>query len=299
MRVTILGGGTLGRVLGVRLARAGVDVTFVVRTPLASRLTIERVDNDESLTQDSIVQSADLPKSADVILVCLPAEAMDEEMLARLARATSPIVTLFPLLPNSWSRIAEALGDRVVPGVPGVIGYVREDGIVRYWLPRVAPTSIDASGRELGALIDALVRSGLPAKFSANVARDNQVVTATLLPMVMGLAGKGSVSAAMDDDGLVALVLAAMTETELLARDLGPAPPWLGLLTKFIGPRILKVGVGIAERTSAEALRYVDVHFGNTRIPSARALADEALAVCKARGIPTTSLTELRARMPA
>lgn len=298
MRVVILGGGTVGRVLGVRLAHTGVAVTFVVRTPLPSRLTIERVDNDESLTQDPVTQSADLPESADVILVCLPAEAMDEEMLARLVRATCPIITLFPLLPNSWSRIADALGDRAVPGLPSVIGYVREDGIARYWLPRVVPTSIDSSANDLSALIDALTRSGVPAELSHTTARDNQVVTATLLPMAMGLAVRGSVSAAMDDDDLLALVFHAMTEMELLARDLGPAPPWLGMLTKFIGPRMLKVGVGIAERTSAEALRYVDVHFGKSRVPSTRALADETLAVCKSRNISMTSFAALRARMP-
>lgn len=298
MRVTILGAGTLGRVLGVRLAHAGVQVTFVVRTPLPSRVTIERVEHD-ALSHGPVAQSQELPDSADALLVCLPAEAMDDAMLARIAKVSAPIVTLLPLLPSSWSRISDTLGDHVVAGIPGITGYVRDDGVARYWLPRSAPTLLDASNVDSRDLVAALVRSGVPTEVAPNVARDNQVVTATLLPMAMGLAVAGTVAGAMGDEELVSLVLDAMGEAELLARDLGPSPSWLGLLTKFIGPRMLKVGVGIAERGAPEALHYVDLHFGKGRVGSTRALADEALAVCQSRNIERSALARLRARMPS
>jgi ketopantoate reductase len=297
MRVTIVGAGTLGRVLGVRLARVGVEVSFVVRKPLSDTIVIERVDSNERLELDAVVQSTQHPPNADVVLVCLPAEAMTDAVLEQLAGVAAPVVTLLPLLPQSWARISEALGDRVSAGVPGITGYVRDDDVVRYWLPRVASTSIDGSD-DLQPLIAMLNKAGIPAEFVAGVARSNQVVTATLLPMAMGLAARHTIGAALDDDAFVTLVLDAMVESGRLAADLGAPPTWLGLLAKFIGPRMLKVGVGIAERSAKESLHYVEVHFGQSRVESTRALANELLSVCRERGMTTTSLAELVTRIP-
>lgn len=298
MRVAIVGGGTLGRVLGVRLAHAGATVSFTVRTPLPERLIVERVDADERLELDAFVQSSELPDRADVVLVCLPAEAVDEATLERLGRMSAPlVVTFLPLLPKSWARISEALGDRGIAGIPAVTGYVRDDGVVRYWLPRTPSTRLD-SDDALVELLETFQRAGLRAEVSRGVANENQVVTATLLPMAMALAAAGTIARALDDEALVTLALDAMNESAVLAQDLGTAPAWLSLLTKFIGPRMLKVGVGIAGHSAPESLHYVDVHFGKSRVASTRALADEALAICRERGIGTSSLTELRARMP-
>ncbi len=296
MRVTIVGAGTLGRVLGVRLARAGAEISFVVRAAVPTQLIIERVDVSERMELTGVVQSQELPAASDVVLVCLPADAMTDALLDRLSRASTPVVLLLPLLPKSWARIGEALSDRGSAGIPGVMGYVRADGVVRYWLPRPAPTTFDASGN-LTALSSLLESAGVPSEDAPNVASLNQVVTATLLPMAMGLAAGRTIARVLEDDEFLALVLAAMLESEKLAETLGTAPSWLGLLTKFIGPRMLKVAVGIGERTSQETLHYIEEHFGRTHRSSTVVLADELISLCAERNLATHALAALRARM--
>jgi len=80
LKVAILGAGALGRVYGVRLAQAH-DVTFVMKkTHEQEPFQIERVDSEESHTLEEPVCAHAVPAEANIVLVCVRAEQLDEAL---------------------------------------------------------------------------------------------------------------------------------------------------------------------------------------------------------------------------
>lgn len=287
----------MGRVLGVRLARAGARVTFMARRPLPDPVAIERVDGGERMELAAPAHATEMPADTGVVLVCLPREALDDALLEKLQGATVPVVWLMPLLPRTWKVIEGALGDRAVAAMLGVTAYVRQDDVVRYWLPRGAPTTFERKDG-MDALLAAFERAGLPSEMAERVLGSNQAVTATFLPMAMALAHKHTIDAALGDADLLDLTLRAMDESAAYARTLGDAPEWVSLLAKFIGPRMLKIGVGLAERGAPEALHYVEEHFGTSRVRSTQMLGAELAQLCTDAGFQAGAISELASKNP-
>ena len=149
MHAAVIGAGALGRVYGARLAtRGGVGVTFVVRparVATSGKMVLERVDErDDVLVLPAPDYAAEVPAHADVVLVCVRGDQLDAALAALLLRGPDvPAVMMTPMMPADYARMTSALGERVVAAMPGVVAYVRQDDVVRCWLPRMAPTLLD------------------------------------------------------------------------------------------------------------------------------------------------------------
>src|SRR5438874_9980179 len=114
MHVAIVGAGSLGRVYGVRLAiDAAVTVSFVVR-PNRLRdgaMRIERIDRDQKVhALASPARVARVPGDADVALVCVRADQLDDALVALLGESSAPLVMLTPMLPPDAARMKRAFG---------------------------------------------------------------------------------------------------------------------------------------------------------------------------------------------
>jgi 2-dehydropantoate 2-reductase len=323
MHVAIVGAGALGRVYGVRLAlEARVRVTFMTRPERASDTTplaIERVDDRDSvLVLRNAERAAAVPPFADIVLVCVRAEQIDDALFALLKEGEAadakggsagvlpahrpPIVVLTPLLPGDYERMRAALGDRVVAAMPGVVAYVDDRGIGRYWLPRSAPTLIDERAPVLPALhelVHALGRAGMNAHLELGVHETNPATTVTFVPLTMALDVAGGVDALLDDHALVQLAIEATREGAELAAGIGKVAAWASVLVKFVGPTTLKIGVGIARHTSPEAVRYVEEHFGRKLHAQNVRMAEAIVALAEEKGTPRAALSELLARLRA
>jgi 2-dehydropantoate 2-reductase len=324
MHVAIVGAGALGRVYGVRLAlEAHVGVTFLTRpegvsdkTPIA----IERVDDRDSvLVLRNPERVAAVPPFADVVLVCVRVEQLDDGLFALLkegettdtkggsadvltAHRPPPIVVLTPLLPGDYERMRTALGERVVAAMPGVVAYVDDRGIGRYWLPRSAPTLIDERAPitpALHELVRALGRAGMSAHFELRVHETNPATTVTFVPLTMALDVAGGVDALLDDHALVRLAVEAAHEGAELAARLGKVATWASMLVKFVGPTTLKIGVGIARHSSPEAVRYVEDHFGRKLHVQNVRVAETIVRLAEEKGTPHLALSELLERLRA
>jgi 2-dehydropantoate 2-reductase len=307
MHVAIVGAGALGRVYGVRLAAAGTDVTFVVRPSRASdrsAFRIVRVDGDGR--QDDLAEprlSASVP-AADAILVCVRAEQVDAALEGTLgASGDAPVVMLTPLMPAALDALGRALGPRVVAAMPGVVAYVKTGTggeVTRYWLPRVAPTLIDETSPQdprVGALVDALASAQLPARLEPGVRETNPATTVAFIPLAMALDVAGGSDALLADKALLELALAATREGMALSRRIGKSAAWAGLLTRFVGPRTLRIGLALARSRSPEAVAYVEEHFGHKLHGQNVAMAEAMIKLAREKETPHDALDRLLGRL--
>jgi 2-dehydropantoate 2-reductase len=298
MHVAILGAGALGRVYGLRLAKASdVRVTFVVKPEHQDEpFQIERVDGGESHVLEEPARAVGVPDDADIVLVCVRAEQLDES----LASIRVPSVLLTPLMPSDFARLEAALGDKLVAGMPSVVGYTAESGAVRYWLPRAATTLVEHAGPHAGVLQQletALDAVGIEARRESGVQQTNAATTITFLPLTMALAAAGGVSELLADDALTELGLRATEESTAIAETIGTAASWAPMLVKFMGPNVLKMGVAIAEKSAPEALHYVDTHFGRKLRLQAKVMGRQLSDLANAKNLPHESIDALNGRL--
>ena len=305
MHLAIVGAGALGCVYGARLTKKGAGVTLVVRPARVGetkKLRFERVDVDEHL-EWAPERAAAIPGNADVVMVCVRNEQLDDALLALLAAAPEvPVVVMTPMLPQDFARMQKALGERVLSGMPGVVAYENAHGAIRYWLPRSADTLIEET-RPTPEIVAELVReidgAGIAARLELGVHELNPATTVSFLPLVFALDLAGTVDALLEDSALVDLALRGKDEGADLAHTIGRVAGWAGLLLKFAGHMTLKIGIGLARRSSPEAFAYVEEHFGHKLHVQNVAMAEKIVALAEEKGTPREALGELAARLKA
>lgn len=298
MHVAVLGEGALGSVYGVLLAvRGKASLTFVVRRDVRGPITITRADRRaEALTLAEPTRALTVPHGADVVLCTVSALDLDDATLAKLAAPGKPVVMLTPLLPKDFERVHGMLHGQLVAAMPSVVAYRNDEGAIRYWLPRVATTLVEEP-RPLSPVVDELIRdltaSGITARLHAGTQALNVASTVTFLPLACALDAAGSVDGLMRNRELLDLGLAAAKEAQAVVSGEKTAP-WADLLVRFLGPRTLRVGVALARARSAEAIRYVEHHFGSKMHRQNVAMADAITELARERGLPHTSLARLQ-----
>jgi ketopantoate reductase len=269
MHVAIVGAGALGRVYGARLTIAGAAVTFVVRASRAGGhepVRLVRIDGDHAehaIEQPRLATS--VPPESDIVIVCVRAEQIDTDLEALLQPSSVPIVMMTPLMPDVYAGLRSSLGPRVLAAMPGVVAYVTTSGATRYWMPRVAPTLIDEprpANLPVSELVRLLIASGMPVRLELGVSEANPATTVAFIPLAMGLDAAGSIDALLRDRPLLALAIAAAREGLALSGRIGKRATWASFLTRFAGPRTLRLGVALGRRQSPEAVQYVEEHFG-------------------------------------
>ncbi len=301
MRVAVVGAGALGRVYGVRLAAAGHDVTFVVRAARAATprpFVLERANADGRRDRlDAPRLATEVPDDAEAAIVAVRVDHLDGDLSAVLRRAEGvALVVVTPLLPRAKADLDGALGRPVVAAQPGVVAYENDAGVVRYWLPRVAPTRIEASGAPEAVvhLAQALDRAGLPTRLEPGVTQSNPATTATFFPIVLALdAAGGTVDDVLARGDVLDAMFAALRETRALAGRLGTSAPWAGTLARFASPLTLRVGVRLARSMSPEGVAFAERHFGQKTHAQNLAVARALVALLDDARLPRLALARL------
>jgi hypothetical protein len=125
----------------------------------------------------------------------------------------------------------------------------------------------------------------------------NPATTMTFLPLVLLLdAAGGTVELALQQPALVKLALEAMQECSAAARNVGEVPRWAGLLGRFVGPRALRAGVAIAQRTFPESVLFVEKHFGSKTHVQNVLLAREVSSIGEGLGVAMSCTRQLADR---
>ncbi|MFD7627340.1 ketopantoate reductase family protein [Streptomyces sp. NPDC059851] len=153
MRILTVGAGAVGGWFGARLARAGHDVTFLVRPQRAAVLRARglRVSGlgEEIALAPQLVTADELAQTYDLVLLSVKSTALDRAT-KDLAPAVGPRTAILPLLNGMahLDRLADVFGRRaVLGGVAKVVTTLDEHGDI----VRMAPPSAVLTGELDGA----------------------------------------------------------------------------------------------------------------------------------------------------
>lgn len=181
MRILVVGAGATGGLFGSRLATAGRDVTFLVRSGRAELLR-ERGLRVHGAGEDRVIEpkllvTGEIAETYDVILVSVKATGL-ERAIEDFAPAAGPDTLIMPFL--NGMRHLDALdkrfgADRVLGGVVRVQTTVDPDGDIL----RVGPLEdmsygarTGTSPRRLTEVHETLSGAGFPAVLSEHIEAD-------------------------------------------------------------------------------------------------------------------------------
>ncbi|MER6342309.1 MULTISPECIES: ketopantoate reductase family protein [Streptomyces] len=182
MRVLVVGAGAVGGHFGTLLARAGVDVTFLVRGARADRLrsdgiTLVAADGTRTTTSVSTVTAQTLRAPFDVVLLAVKSTAV-AAALEDVAPAVGPETSIVPLL-NGIGHL-DAIGDRfgarhLLGGVCLVATQLDTDGAIRQLTPAASITLGELSGpvtSRVEAITEAFERAPFKTVASTTIEQD-------------------------------------------------------------------------------------------------------------------------------
>jgi 2-dehydropantoate 2-reductase len=172
MRIVVMGAGGTGGYFGAKLARAGVNVTFVARgAHLAAVRAGLRVRSDiegEWTVPAPAVERADGLPPADLVLFCV--KSFDTEAAAEVIRPVVGPATGVLSIQNgvdNEDRLAAQLGaGHVIGGVAQVFATIEAPGVIRHTLlGRLRFGELDGTETpRVRAFHAACARAGIPAE---------------------------------------------------------------------------------------------------------------------------------------
>lgn len=240
MRIVMMGAGVQGTLYGVRLARAGHDVTLIAKDRRADELELHGavIENVVGGKRDWVTlpvrRELGSEIHADLCFVCVRREQLDEVLPQVLAVDGIARIVLMV----NFARPLRALEDesnrrRIVLGFPGAAGGI-EDGVDRYIDIGEQPTSVEASARDVAEILrGAGFRVCVIADMESWLARHAVFVTA--MGGALCEAGIDAQRLAADDDAVRCFVLAVREGWAAMdRRGVAPAPLALRAIFQWI-----------------------------------------------------------------
>ncbi|MBJ7330408.1 MAG: NAD(P)-binding domain-containing protein [Solirubrobacteraceae bacterium] len=199
LRIAIIGAGAIGSLFAFRLARAGQDVTLIVRNPeRAAFLREHGVLGRAALTRRvrsapvGVKPALERDDAYDLVMVCVQRHQFDVLVPALAANRSRQIMLMFNCARGADAWSPELGADRVVWGFPAVLAHV-DDGVLRYRiLPAVARfLQITVLGRpdgkvtpELDAVRQVFTRAGFPSRYESDIDAWLKTHAALIAPML-------------------------------------------------------------------------------------------------------------------
>ena len=181
MQILILGAGAIGGYYGSHLARAGAEISFLVRPGRAAQLDAEGLvvwSRGERHQQPvRTLGASEVDRPFDLIILTCKAFDLPSAMVA-ISPAVGPTTAVLPLL-NGLAHV-KALADRFDPervlvGVAYIAAEMERDGTIR----RTSPSDViifgDVSGRltpTVQTLADAFATTPVAARASREITQD-------------------------------------------------------------------------------------------------------------------------------
>ncbi len=298
----------MGQVLALHLERAGVHVTFAVRSPeKVHPTTMTRLGwfgrrDSSSFAADEVVSSLE-GRAFDLVFITLPSDALESPWLASLAKqfGDAIVVGLQPGLEDRARLLALGVDEaRLVRGLISLVSYatplstadaLQTEGYA-YWLPPLSPFAFDGPRALVETVVATLKQGGLPATHRTGLEHEVIFFTAALLVTVRALERHGwSLRELRRDPSLS--VAASAQALAVTARRLDRSPPfgptlttrsWLLGLATSVAPKVVPF----------DFETYARVHFTKVA-PQSRLLLGELVKEGRGFGLPVDALENLLA----
>jgi ketopantoate reductase len=313
-RVLVVGAGAVGQVYGYHLARAGAEVSFLVKPAHAAELDggmtlypLNRPRRQRALPVQfrgyrllTDVGAAAAEPWDQVYLTISSTALRAGDWFARLAAGLGG-ATLVLLQPGPDDRrfVEERVpAEQIVQGVITVISYraplpgeTRFPGPgMAYWFPPLAASPVDGARRD--SVVSALRAGGLPARRHRGIARSSAFPTALFMPLLAVLERAGWSFGVVREPARLALASRAGAEAlQVMAHHRGQRVP---LLLRLINnPLAVRLVLALAPRVMPLDLEtYLHVHF--TKVgDQTRDFLRTYLTLGRGAGLPTEGLAQL------
>ena len=180
MRIVVMGAGGTGGYFGAKLARAGLDVTFVARgahlAAIRERgLCVKSAVEGEFVVRPPALDRLDGESAADLVLFCV--KSFDTESAAAIIRPVVGPETAILSIQNGVVNedvLTGLFGPRhVIGGVAQVFATIEAPGIIKHvLLGRLLVGEMDGADSErVRAFLAACERAGIPAEPSLRITR--------------------------------------------------------------------------------------------------------------------------------
>ena len=309
MRALVVGAGAVGQVFASHLERAGVEVTFAVRSPekvhsvVLTQLGVFGPKPPVSFTPRAVVRELGASRF-DLVLLTVPSDALASDWLRRLVPGFdgATVVALQPGLEDRARLLSLGiLESRLVRGLIGFISFAtplsagdRLPAGYAYWFPPFSPCAFDGPVELVRTVVATLRAGGLPSTRQPGLESEVIFFTAGLLVTVRALERKGwSLKALASDSSLSvqASAEALAITSRKLERPVPFAPtlttrPWLVSTAARLAPLVVPFDVET----------YLRVHFTKVA-PQSKLLLGEWAAMGRSYGLPVEALEKLLASM--
>jgi 2-dehydropantoate 2-reductase len=232
MKIAVIGAGGVGGFFGGRLARAGHDVTFIVRgqtltTLRETGLRVESIEGDFRIPE---IKATDTPSTAGTFdAVLLAVKAWQVEEAARLAKPLlgpdTPVVPLQNGI-DAPDLIAPIVGpEHTVGGLCAIVSFVLAPGYIRHTGAKPLVVFGELDGRpspRLEALRDAFVSAGITTDIPPDIRRSMWTKFLFIAPMSgIGAASRVPIGVWRTNPATRELAIRALEEIIALASTRG------------------------------------------------------------------------------
>jgi 2-dehydropantoate 2-reductase len=234
MRILVLGAGAVGGYFGGRLAEAGRDVTFLVRSPRAALLAekglVVKSPLGDFTVRPQLATAGTLRAPYDLVLLTAKHYDLDQAIGA-VRPAVGPDTAVMPLLNGlvHLDRLAAAFGDEVVLGGVAYVGAsLRPDGSINHH-NRLSGIAFGERGGGVSKRVAAISAEFADSKVSAPPGENVMLDMWEKFVMITTMAGmnclmRGTIGdIAATEDG-AALMLDLFAETRAVATAAGYQP---------------------------------------------------------------------------
>ncbi len=233
-KIAVVGAGAVGCYYGAKLARAGAEVHFLMRSDLAAvrenGLQIRSPDGDFLLEKVRAHGSTEEIGASDIVLIALKATANEalEKLLPPLLHERTVLVTLQNGLGNEEFLAARFGAERVLGGLCFVCLNRVDHGVIAHF--GHGTLSIGEYGRapqpRTRELVAAFCEAGVDAKVVENLITERWRKLVWNIPFNgLGIAARADVAQVLADDGLQKLARDLMAEVIAAANALGHTIP--------------------------------------------------------------------------
>ena len=310
MNVLMVGAGSVGKIYGYFLSKAGVRVSFLVKEKYVEAckagFNLYSLNEKNSVpifwnTFQTLSKIEDVSKQPwDFIILAFASTSLTDDWLNIFIPAihNTPLLSLQPGLNDQEHLLKFIPAHQLINGTIPIISYeaplpgekLLTPGTA-FWFPPKSAGTFSGSNPNLDSLLDAFRRANFPIKKVDDAKKQNLLAAPVLMLFIAALKRSHWSFQELKRSPFLNLACDAVSETvQIHAARVGGMPP---AMQKIIKPTFLRVFMTIAPHFAPFDLeKYLEIHFSKVGDQMQQGLIDY-IEYGKKAGLPTAKLEAL------